>query len=193
MERHEMTTLLTTPARRRALLTELTHAEVTYPERGATAGTLPVDAAQLRVARLIGRGEAVFARAAAAILGFEMHRRAGLDVVSSTPTAEVGTVVLVTFVRGLPIGVSAPCRILEVRATGDRRGFTYGTLPGHPESGEERFEVVRLPGGDVRLELTAFSRHTPGPFARLGPLTALGQRVVTNRYVGAVRRAAAGR
>jgi uncharacterized protein (UPF0548 family) len=50
----------------------------------------------------------------------------------------------------------------------DRYGFAYGTLPAHPEEGEELFLVTR--GGDdtVRFEITAFSRpHDLG----LGRLT----------------------
>ena len=35
--------------------------------------------------------------------------------------------------------LQAPCRVVYVIDEPDIRGFAYGTLPGHPESGEERF------------------------------------------------------
>ncbi len=53
----------------------------------------------------------------------------------------------------------------------DRAGFGYGTLPGHPEVGEEAFLVTRA-GDGVWFEVTAFSRparwyiHAAGPAAR---------------------------
>jgi uncharacterized protein (UPF0548 family) len=188
-----MKLLLTTPARRGALLERLQETSLTYPEHGATSGVLPADASHLDLDVAIGRGRRVFDRAAEAVLGWQMHRGAGLDVRATTSRAEVGTLVLVTFVRGLPLGLSAPCRVVSVADDPDRRGFTYGTLPGHLESGEERFEVSRDADGTVRLRIVAFSRHAPGPARWLGPLTSYGQKVVTGRYVQAVRRAAAGR
>jgi uncharacterized protein (UPF0548 family) len=39
-----------------------------------------------------------------------------------------------------------------------RCGFAYGTLPGHVETGEERFSVALRPDGSVVYELMAFSR-----------------------------------
>jgi uncharacterized protein (UPF0548 family) len=40
----------------------------------------------------------------------------------------------------------------------NRWGFVYGTLPGHPEEGEEAFIVSISEDGIVRFEITAFSR-----------------------------------
>ena len=48
-------------------------------------------------------------------------------------------------------------RVLDVIDKPRLRGFSYGTLPGHPETGEERF-TVRLDGDDtVWAEIRAFS------------------------------------
>jgi uncharacterized protein (UPF0548 family) len=33
--------------------------------------------------------------------------------------------------------IRVPCRVVYVLDEPERRGFAYGTLPGHPESGEE--------------------------------------------------------
>lgn len=59
-----------------------------------------------------------------------------------------------------------PCRVIYVLRGPDRFGFGFGTLPGHAESGEERF-TVRLDGQQVRYEVQAFSRPT-GLLPRLG-------------------------
>jgi uncharacterized protein (UPF0548 family) len=69
----------------------------------------------------------------------------------------------------------------------DRRGFAYGTLPGHPESGEELFAVRYEPSTDeVYAEVVAFSRHATW-WSRLGsPVTSLAQRVITTRYLTAL-------
>ena len=40
----------------------------------------------------------------------------------------------------------------------NRFGFTYGTLPVHPEQGEESFAIVIAPDGIVTVEITAVSR-----------------------------------
>jgi uncharacterized protein (UPF0548 family) len=63
----------------------------------------------------------------------------------------------------------------------DRRGFAYGTLPGHPESGEEAFTVVLTGTGDVRIRIRAFSRPA-SLVARAGrPFTRLIQQYATDR------------
>jgi uncharacterized protein (UPF0548 family) len=68
-----------------------------------------------------------------------------------------------------------------------RRGFAYGTLPGHPERGEEAF-VVRLTDVDeVRFRIRAFSRPASLLARAGGPLTRLAQQFATGRYVTAMR------
>ena len=48
--------------------------------------------------------------------------------------------------------------VLDVVEDDRRRGFVYGTLPGHPEQGEESFSVEQAADGTVSFELVAFSR-----------------------------------
>ena len=87
-----------------------------------------------------------------------------------------------------PLRLLTPCRVVEVTDEADRKGFAYGTLPGHQERGEERFEVVRR-DDDVVLEITAFSRHAAW-YARLGsPVATRVQSLVTTRYARAVEAA----
>jgi uncharacterized protein (UPF0548 family) len=67
------------------------------------------------------------------------------------------------------------------------RGFAYGTLPGHPESGEERFVVRHDPAtAAVYAEVCAFSRPATWWSKVGGPITSLAQRVMNKRYVRAV-------
>jgi uncharacterized protein (UPF0548 family) len=72
-----------------------------------------------------------------------------------------------------------------------RFGFAYGTLPGHAESGEERFLVEWDRTGDaVRYDVLAFSRPRH-PLARLGyPLTRRAQRRFARDSAAAMLRAA---
>jgi uncharacterized protein (UPF0548 family) len=81
-----------------------------------------------------------------------------------------------------------PARVVYVVDEPGRRGFAYGTLPGHPERGEEAFVVERMADGSVWLVIRAFSRPA-GPLIWLGyPIARLLQSVYTARY----RRALAG-
>jgi len=67
------------------------------------------------------------------------------------------------------------------------RGFAYGTLPGHPESGEERFVVRHDPvTSAVYAEVSAFSRPATWYSKAGGPFTSLAQRLMNKRYVRAV-------
>ena len=52
------------------------------------------------------------------------------------------------------------CRIVTVidEESPRRFGFTYGTLPGHAECGEERFLLEMDEAGDVWFDILAFSR-----------------------------------
>ncbi|MCV7278672.1 DUF1990 domain-containing protein [Mycolicibacterium flavescens] len=163
-------------------LSDLAALPLTYPEVGATAGELPSGYHHVHKSAVIGRGRARFEEAAAAGLRWGMLRGAGVRVEPTTPVAEVGAEVIV---RLGPI--PAPCRVVYVVDEPHRRGFAYGTLPGHAESGEELFLVVHDPVTDeVSAVVTAFSRHATW-WSRLGaPVTSLVQRVVTDRYLAAL-------
>ena len=173
-------------------LAELGDLALTYPEIGATQrAQLPTGYGHVERRDVVGHGRADFERAAAAVLDWRAQRGAGLRVRSTGPASEVGTVVLMTI--GLPrLGLDIPCRVVWVVHEDDRRGFGYGTLPGHPESGEESFVVSLEPGGDVVFTMRAFSRLAT-PLSRLGgPVSRVVQRLALDRYTAAIRRAAGG-
>ena len=163
----------------------------TYPGVGTSrAGTAPPGYRRAARSAVVGSGREAFERAADAVLDWRAQRGAGLRVRAGGPAGVAGTVVVLT--AGLPrLGYDIPCRVVWGRTDGDERGFTYGTLPGHPESGEESFLVRLTPDGDVVYEIRVFFRLA-SPGARLaGPLALLLQRAATARYVSAIRRAAA--
>ncbi|MFZ1175152.1 MAG: DUF1990 domain-containing protein, partial [Mycobacterium sp.] len=136
-------------------LAALEELPLTYPEVGATAsGQLPAGYDHLRHEAQIGTGVQRFEQAADAVMHWGMQRGAGLRVQASSDVVVLDAVVLVRM-GFLP----APCRVVYVVDEPDIRGFAYGTLPGHPESGEERFVVRRDPDTSaVFAEVSAFSR-----------------------------------
>jgi uncharacterized protein (UPF0548 family) len=162
--------------------------DLTYPETGVTRGEeLPAGYRHVRRHEKLGVGADVFRRAVDGLRGWQMQRGAGLRVPEQTPAPAVGVRVTmaVPFLR-------IPCQVVWVLDEDRRYGYGYGTLPGHPEIGEEAF-VVHLDAADqVWLDLRAFSR--PGRwYTRLGgPLGWLAQDLATRRYVATLRRIARG-
>ena len=155
---------------------------LTYPEVGATAGRMPPGYRHIGFSANIGMGQLRFEQAADAVMHWGMQRGAGLGVQASSDVITVGTVVVVK------IGfLKAPCRVVYVVDEPHVRGFAYGTLPGHPESGEERFVVRHDPAtAAVYAEVCAFSRPATWWSKVGGPITSLAQRVMNKRYVRAV-------
>jgi uncharacterized protein (UPF0548 family) len=70
----------------------------------------------------------------------------------------------------------------------DRCGFAYGTLEGHPVSGEEAFIVSRTPDGQVLLTLRSVTRASPGRWRPMFPLILVAQRWYRRRYLRALAR-----
>ena len=159
---------------------------VTYAPVGCTrTGVVPDGFDELRRSRRVGSGRADFERAADALLTWQMHRRAGIAVMASHERVEPGAVAELRLGVGR-LGLRAPVRVVDVVDEPTRRGFAYGTLPGHPESGEESFVVELGETGDVTLTITAVSR----PASRLARLAGqVGRRVqsrITDRYLSAL-------
>jgi len=163
-------------------LSDLAARPLTYTEVGATAGRLPAGYHHVQKSAAIGRGRRRFEEAAEKGMRWGMLRGAGLRVEATSEVAAVGSEVIVHLGP-----VRAPCRVVYVVDEPDRRGFAYGTLPGHAESGEERFVVRYDPATDeVCAEVEAFSRHATW-WSKLGsPVTSVIQQVVTDRYLRAL-------
>lgn len=157
----------------------------TYPEVGATRGALPSGYAHLDRRRTIGRGAGDFARAADAVMTWQVQRRAGLTVRASSERAATGVRVTVRLGVGR-LGVDAPCVVVLTVDEPRRRGFAYGTLAGHPEQGEELFLVEHHADDTVTLTVRAFSRPALWWTRAAGPAARLVQRLVTERYLRAL-------
>ncbi|MGI8458260.1 MAG: DUF1990 family protein [Propionibacteriaceae bacterium] len=158
--------------------------DLTYPEVGATAGELPAGYRIIRRSRHVGSGAELFHRLGNQVLEWQLQRRSGVHVPRRTPPAAAGVEVVLGVGLG-PFRIQAPARVVYVVEEPGVRGFAYGTLPGHPECGEERF-VVRREGEFVLVEITAFSRPATRLMRAAGPLGRLGQDVLIERYLCAL-------
>jgi uncharacterized protein (UPF0548 family) len=156
---------------------------LTYDLVGATAGRLPEGYQHIQLSSALGRGRDCFEKASAAVMRWGMQRGAGLTVESSTTAAEVGSEVVIRFGP-----LAMPCRVVYVIDEPDTRGFAYGTLQGHAESGEERFAVRYDPASNVvYADVVAFSRPGTWWSKAAAPVASLAQRIITKRYLRALR------
>jgi uncharacterized protein (UPF0548 family) len=160
-------------------------AELTYGEVGSTATMLPAGYRHLRRTVRIGTGIETFETSANALLGWQVQLRAGLRVASSSKRAEPGAVVRLGWGAG-PLRLTAPCRVVYAIDDPRRRGFAYGTLPGHPESGEEAFAVEYHADESVTFTVTAFSRPATWTSKAAGPAGVAVQDWITRRYLRAL-------
>lgn len=157
-------------------------ARLTYPEVGGTAGDLP------RGYRIISRSSRLpiavgFDVAVRDLFEWRVQQRAGLRVAASDERVGPAAVVELRIGIGL-LAVRAPCRVVYVVDEPRRQGFAYGTLPGHPETGEEAF-ILEQRDGSTTFTITAFSRPALLPAKLAGPLGRRVQDVVTDRYLRA--------
>jgi uncharacterized protein (UPF0548 family) len=161
----------------------------TYDEVGGTVAPYPSGFPPgyrlVQHTEVVGRGRGDFDEASRKLLSWRMHTGSGLRVAASSSVVEVDAVVVCRLGPG-PLSLRIPCRVIYLIDEPTRRGFGYGTLDGHPETGEESF-LVALEGDDVRFTVTAFSR--PGTLlARLGgPLSWRVQGRALRRYAAALR------
>lgn len=157
-------------------------ANLSYDHVGRTSGVLPDGFHHLSRRVTIGRGTARFADAAQALFGWQVHLRSGLRVATSSARVMQGAVVMLGIGAG-PFMLSAPCRVVYVIDEPDRQGFAYGTLPGHPESGEEAFVIERAVDDTVSFRITAFSTPASDLAKLAGPLGRFAQGRMTSRYL----------
>jgi uncharacterized protein (UPF0548 family) len=170
-----------------AVATALKAAPFTYADVGATSAAMPAvmpaGYASFTTSRQLRRRD--FTAAADELLTWRVQERAGLGVEASSLRVTEGTVARITLGKG-PVRVLAPCRVVYVIDEPDRAGFAYGTLPGHPESGEELFLLGHRADGSVEFTVTAFSRPATLLSRVGGPAARWVQRLMTNRYLTAL-------
>jgi uncharacterized protein (UPF0548 family) len=131
-----------------------------------------------------------FDRGVEAIRTWAVHKGAGLAIAADGPIA-VGT--NVAFSAPLPIGyVDGTCRIVAIVEEPQRFGFAYGTLPLHPERGEESFLVIRDESG-TRFEVEGVSRPSQLLTRVIPPVSDRLQDTAVRRYLSAMERVVAER
>jgi uncharacterized protein (UPF0548 family) len=174
----------TSPRIMNQILDRAREGSFTYQAVGATAGAELPDGFRHdhHERRLPGAGS--FERAKHGLKRWAAHEGAGARVFPGEGV-ENGETVLVDLGSG-PLHVVAPCRIVYVIDEPDRFGFAYGTLPGHPECGEESFLVERRRDDSSVFRIRAFSRPAH-PLVRLGaPVARRVQVRITRRYLAAL-------
>lgn len=136
----------------------------------------------------LGRGDEVFERSVAGLQQWLPQRGSGLAL-GAPPLVEPDATIALA--APMPVGYAvATCRVVYVEAEADRYAWAYGSLPIHPESGEERFAIVRR-GDATSFEIEVFSKLRD-PLARLAPPVARSlQARATRRYLDAMRANAA--
>jgi uncharacterized protein (UPF0548 family) len=97
---------------------------------------------------------------------------------------ELGATVLVVLRLG-PVHVIAPDRVVRVIDEPQRFAYAYGTLPGHPECGEESFTVEELADGTVRATIRVQARAATIPARVVAPVVRLLQATALRRYLAA--------
>lgn len=142
-------------------LEEQSALDFSYLAVGATATTPPAGFTVDRTRIELGTGEAAFDSARAALQRWQQFRLGWVDVWSPKTPLEVGQVVAI---MGRAVGFwwLNCCRIVyTVDESGPitKFGFACGTLPGHVESGEERFRIEwDRNTNHVVYEILAFSK-----------------------------------
>jgi uncharacterized protein (UPF0548 family) len=163
--------------------------EPTYPELGASLDeSLPPGYHHGRSSITLGRGDEVWAAACAALDQWQAHRGAGVRVFPADAPLEAGATVALS-VRIGPVVDVFGCRIVQVVDEADRYGFAYGTLPGHPERGEESFVLERTEQGSVTFTVTVFAQGAQLLTRLAQPLTSAVSHQYIDRYLRSLRRA----
>jgi uncharacterized protein (UPF0548 family) len=167
---------------------------LTYDAVGATtqAGWADVDGfrSASRTAHL-GEGQDRWAFATEAVLRWGVKTRSGFTVEDSDGTAQGAQPVTVGQRCWLVVGASRgrvrePVEVVSVIKGPHLVGFAYGTLTGHPLSGEEAFLVERHRDGSVWLTVRSITRPAPGIWAAADPLVHLAQQFYRRRYMRAL-------
>lgn len=142
-------------------------APLSYPEVGATARLDSPAVRESLGARYdldrheftLGSGPALFDRARSALMAWRHFAIPWLDF--RGPDRVEPDQVVATLLRVAGLWFVNPCRVIYADARPEQGlvSYAYGTLPGHAESGEERFSVSLDPATqEVRYQIAAFSR-----------------------------------
>jgi uncharacterized protein (UPF0548 family) len=145
----------------RSYLSAQAKLDFTYTAIGATAAKPPDSYVLDHIRVKLGDGETVYKTAKLALERWEQFNLGWLATMPPETPIKSGEVVAVV-ARAFSLYWVNPCRIVYViHEAGPvfRFGFAYGTLPGHVETGEERFLIEwHQREGSVYYDVLAFSR-----------------------------------
>jgi uncharacterized protein (UPF0548 family) len=138
----------------------------------------------------IGTGDAYWQAASAAVLAWGVKTRSGFTVqpdrpsdVNSPAGGRVHTDERYWLLAHLgSVTIREPAQVVAVVDEPDRCGFAYGTLHGHPVSGEEAFILSRDADGAVHLTLRSLTRPGLGWWRLAFPGVLVAQRIYRRRY-----------
>jgi uncharacterized protein (UPF0548 family) len=136
----------------------------TYPSVGTTkaGGAAPAGYIVDHTRVELGRGSRVFDSARAALARWDQFRLSWLEAFPEDTPLRAGETVVV-LARLFGVWWTNAARIVytieQLQESPAQFGFAYGTLPGHVESGEERFLIEWDRNTDqVSFDILAFSR-----------------------------------
>lgn len=153
---------------------------ITYAEIGGSITGDHPDGYHWHSSELIA--EADWDAACMAIREWAGHCSVGALLSPPRPPLVEGTT-MAFGVRVLGVWATGTCRIVRVIDEPGRFGFSYGTLPHHPEEGEETFSVGDNRDGTVTFRVAAFSKPAGIVTRLIGPVGRIIQRTMTKRYL----------
>lgn len=132
----------------------------------------------------LGHGVQRWQTAAEAVLNWQIKIRSGFAVrpIDGEVKASPGAPYELTARVG-PLTVREPVRVVTVVQQPNRCGFAYGTLAGHPVSGEEAFIAHRSHDGQVWLAIRSLTRPADNGWRWAFPLLLIAQRFYRRRYL----------
>jgi len=139
----------------------------------------------------LGKGPYRWRFASTEVLRWGVKTRSGFTVVGdagSTSGAGAGEPVVAGHRYWLvahlgPLRIREPVQVVGVVDEPDRKGFAYGTLTGHPVSGEEAFLLERRTDGSVWLSVRSVTRPSTGLWRATYPVLQVAQGLYKRRYL----------
>jgi len=172
------------PAESDHVLEQARAAEPTYAHVGSTLAPEPRAGAYTDSID-VGTGERDFASARDAVQTWVAQRAIGAEIVPADQDVELGATVILVVRRG-PVFFLAVDRVVAVIDEPRQYSFAYGTLPGHPERGEESFTVDRLDDDRVRVAIRVEAESSTITGRIAGPVMRWIQRAALGRYLRAI-------
>jgi uncharacterized protein (UPF0548 family) len=82
-----------------------------------------------------------------------------------------------------PLRIHEPIEVVSVIDEPNRVGYAYGTLEGHPVTGEESFVLDRRSDASVWLTIRSVTWPTVGRWRAATPVVRVAQRLYRRRYL----------